>query len=204
LRLLLTAAAANAQQALSVGVTGGAPFTSVVNGNTVNSIQSISKSTNFTIGGAIQVNLPLNLRIEVDGLFRPWSFNLTSLNVFQDISAQQYSFPVLLEYRLPGPPLIKPFVEAGLQFDRLAGISAAAKSTITSGPGELLHQSDASIVLGAGIDVKVPKIIRFSGELRYIAKPSRISKTSPISIRLKCSSASTFEIRRTRGDSGAG
>jgi hypothetical protein len=168
LRLLLTAAAANAQQALSVGVTGGAPFTSVVNGNTVNSIQSISKSTNFTIGGAIQVNLPLNLRIEVDGLFRPWSFNLTSLNVFQDISAQQYSFPVLLEYRLPGPPLIKPFVEAGLQFDRLAGISAAAKSTITSGPGELLHQSDASIVLGAGIDVKVPKIIRFSGELRYI------------------------------------
>ncbi len=164
---LLTAGVANAQ-ALSVGVIGGAPFTNVVNGNTLNSIQSISKSTNFTIGGAIQVNLPLNLRIEVDGLFRPYSFNLTSPNLVQDISAQQYSFPVLLEYRLPGPPLIKPFVEAGLQFDHLAGISAAAKSAITSGPGELLRQSDAGIVIGAGIDVKVPLIIRLSGELRYI------------------------------------
>lgn len=164
---LLSAGMAHAQ-ALSVGVMGGAPFTNVVNGNTLNSIQSISKSTNFTIGGAIQVNLPLNLRIEVDGLFRPYSFNLTSLNVVQDITAQQYSFPVLLQYRLPGPPLIKPFVEAGLQFDHLAGISAAAKSVIASGPGELLHQSDASVVIGAGIDVKVPKIIRFSGELRYV------------------------------------
>jgi hypothetical protein len=164
---LFTAGVANAQ-ALSVGVIGGAPFTNVVNGNTLNSIQSISKSTNFTIGGAVQVNLPLNLRIEVDGIFRPYSFNLTSLNLAQDISAQQYSFPVLLEYRLPGPPLIKPFVEAGLQFDHLAGISAAAKSAITSGPGELLRQSDAGIVIGAGIDVKVPLIIRLSGELRYI------------------------------------
>lgn len=164
---LFTAGIANAE-ALSVGVIGGAPFTNVVNGNTLNSIQSISKSTNFTIGGAIQVNLPLNLRIEVDGLFRPYSFNLTSPNLVQDISAQQYSFPVLLEYRLPGPPLIKPFVEAGLQFDHLAGISAAAKSAITSGPGELLRQSDAGIVIGAGIDVKVPLIIRLSGELRYI------------------------------------
>lgn len=164
---LLTAGMAQAQ-ALSVGVIGGAPFTNVVNGNTLNSIQSISKSTNFTIGGAIQVNLPLNLRIEVDGLFRPYSLNLTSLNLVQDITAQQYSFPVLLEYRLPGPPLIKPFVEAGLQFDHLAGISAAAKSAITSGPGELLHQSDAAIVIGAGVDVKVPLIIRLSGELRYI------------------------------------
>jgi len=164
---LLSAGVANAQ-ALSVGVIGGAPFTNVVNGNTLNSIQSISKSTNFTIGGAIQVNLPLNLRIEVDGLFRPYSFHLTSLNLVQDITAQQYSFPLLLEYRLPGPPLIKPFLEAGLQFDHLAGISAAAKSAITSGPGELLRQSDAGIVIGAGIDVKVPLIIRLSGELRYI------------------------------------
>jgi hypothetical protein len=164
---LLSAGVANAQ-ALSVGVIGGAPFTNVVNGNTLNSIQSISKSTNFTIGGAIQVNLPLNLRIEVDGLFRPYSFNLTSLNLVEDITAQQYSFPVLLEYRLPGPPLIKPFLEAGLQFDHLAGISAAAKSAITSGPGELLRQSDAGIVIGAGIDVQVPLIIRLSGELRYI------------------------------------
>jgi hypothetical protein len=166
--LCLPGVATARAQALSVGVTAGAPFTNVVNGNTIGSLQSISKSANFTIGGAIQVNLPLNLRIEVDALFRPYSFHLTSLNLVDDVSAQQYSFPVLLEYRLPGPPLIKPFVEAGFQFDHLAGISAAVKSAIASGPGELLRQSDGGFVLGAGIDVKVPLIIRLSGELRYI------------------------------------
>ncbi len=163
---LFSMGAANAQ-GLSVGAIGGAPFTDVVNGNTVNGIQSVAKSTNFTIGGALQVNLPLSLRLEVDALFRPYSFNLTSRDIGEDISGQQYRFPVLLQYRLGGPPLIKPFVEAGLSFDHIAGISAAAKSAITSGPGTLLHQSDAGIVLGAGIDVKVPLIIRVSGEIRY-------------------------------------
>jgi hypothetical protein len=151
-------------QSISVGALGGAPFTDVVNGNTVNGIQSIAKSTNFTIGPSLQVNLPASLRIEVDALFRPYSFNLTGVNIANDISALQWRFPFLLQYRF-GTPVVKPFVEAGLSFDHLSGISAAAKS-ITSGPGQLLHSSDAGLVLGAGIDVKVP-FIRLSGELRY-------------------------------------
>jgi hypothetical protein len=60
---------------------------------------------------------------------------------------------------------VKPFVEAGLSFEHLSNISPAAKS-ITSGPGQLLHSSDAGIVLGAGLDVKVP-FVRLSGRLRY-------------------------------------
>jgi hypothetical protein len=163
---LLSIGAAHAQ-ALSVGVIGGAPFTDVVNGDTVNGVQSIAKSSNFTVGGVVQVNLPLSLRLEVDALFRPYHINLSGVNFVRDISAQQYRFPVLLQYRFGGPPVLKPFVEAGLSFDHLAGISDAAKSAIASGPGALLHQSDAGIVLGAGIDIKVPLIIRLSGELRY-------------------------------------
>jgi len=162
--LFLIAFAAGAQS-LSVGVLGGAPFNDVVNGDQINGLQSIAKSPNFTIGGEVQVNLPLNLRLEVDGLFRPYHFTINSLNIAEDITAQQYRFPVLLAYRFKAP-LVKPFVEAGLSFDHLAGISAAVKSTIASGPGQLLHQSDASFVLGAGIDVKVV-LVRVSGELRY-------------------------------------
>jgi hypothetical protein len=60
---------------------------------------------------------------------------------------------------------VKPFVEAGLSFEHLSGISDAVKS-ISSGPGQLLHSSDAGIVLGAGVEVKVP-FVRVSGELRY-------------------------------------
>ena len=111
---VFTAAAASAQD-LSVGVLGGAPFTDVVNGNTVNGIQSIAKSTNFTIGPALQVNLPASFRIEVDALFRPYSFNLTSVNAATDISSLQWRFPFLLQYRF-GFPLVKPFVEGGSVF----------------------------------------------------------------------------------------
>ena len=162
--LLLVFRFAAEAQGLSVGVLGGAPDTNVVNGNTINGIQSIAESANFTIGPTLQVNLPASLRLEVDALLRPYSFNLTGLNVADDISSLQWRFPFLLQYRF-GVPLVKPFVEAGLSFDHLSNISAAAKS-ITSGPGELLHSSNASIVLGAGLDVKVP-FVRLSGELRY-------------------------------------
>jgi hypothetical protein len=160
---LLSLTAANAQ-GLSVGILGGAPFSDVVNGDTVNGIQSIAKSTNFTIGPTLQVTLPLSLRVEVDALFRPYHFSLTGRNVGSDISGQQWRFPVLLQYRF-NAPLIKPFIEGGLSFNHLSGLGSAA-TQIVSGPGKLLHSSDAGIVLGAGVDVKVP-FIRVSGELRY-------------------------------------
>jgi hypothetical protein len=162
--LLFVFAGAAFAQGLSPGVIGGAPLTDVVSGTAVNGIQSIATSANFTIGPTLQVNLPASLRLEVDALFRPYSFTLTSANVTTDISSLQWRFPVLLQYRF-GLPLVKPFVEAGLSFEHLSGISAAAKS-IASAPGQLLNSSDAGIVLGAGAEVKVP-FVRVSGELRY-------------------------------------
>jgi hypothetical protein len=147
-------AAANAQS-LSIGVIGGAPFQDVVNGKTVNNVVSIAKSPNFTVGPALQVSLPLSLRLEVDALYRPYSFSLETANGPQAVSSNQYRF---------GTPVGKPFVEGGLSYDRLTGISDAAKSILFT-PGQL-HQSDASVVLGVGADVKIP-LFRISGELRY-------------------------------------
>jgi hypothetical protein len=155
-------AAANAQS-LSIGVIGGAPFQDVVNGKTVNNVVSIAKSPNFTVGPALQVSLPLSLRLEVDALYRPYSFSLETANGPQAVSSNQFRFPVLLQYRF-GTPVVKPFVEGGLSYDRLTGISDAAKSILFT-PGQL-HQSDASVVLGVGADVKIP-LFRISGELRY-------------------------------------
>ena len=160
----LTFTAASAQS-LSVGVIGGAPFNDVVKSSTISAVQSIPKSRNFTIGPSLRVNLPAGFRIEVDALYRPYSFTLGFLGGSRDVSANQWRFPALLQYRF-GTPVIAPFIEGGLSFDHLSGISAAAKSAILSGPGQLLHQSDASIVLGGGVDVKIP-FIKLSGELRY-------------------------------------
>lgn len=159
-------------EALSVGVLGGAPFTDVVTATNQNNFAFVSKSTNFTVGPAVQVNLPLSLRIEVDALYRPYSFTGTSTvpppfatSVAPvNVSGSQWRFPVLAAYRFKAP-LIKPFVEGGLSFDHLSNLSAAAKN-ITSGAGTLVQQSHAGVVLGAGVDVKTP-LIRISGELRY-------------------------------------
>lgn len=97
----------------------------------------------------------------------PYGFSLEGGNgVNYPVSAQQWRFPVLLQYRFDGVAIVHPFVEAGLSFDHLAGLSDAAKSAITSGPGALLHQSNADFVIGGGVDVKIP-FVRLSGELRY-------------------------------------
>jgi hypothetical protein len=160
-------------QAISVGVLGGAPFTDVVNAVNQNTVNFVSKSTNFTVGPALRISLPLSLRFEVDALYRPYSFSPIAqaplLTANYTVSASQWSFPFLLQYRF-NTPLLKPFVEAGVSFDHLANISAAANN-ISSGPGTLIHSSNASVVLGAGVDLKIP-VVRLSGELRYIHEGS--------------------------------
>jgi hypothetical protein len=165
--LLLVCASFACAQSLSVGLLGGAPFSDIVNSGSVNinSTTFSPTSPHFTIGPAIQVNLPLSLRIEVDALYRPYGLTVSGPQVNQDLSGQQWRFPVLLQYRFHAP-LVKPFVSAGFSYEHLSGISSAFQSAITSGPGTLLHQNNVGIVLGAGVDVKVP-LVRVSGELRY-------------------------------------
>ena len=172
---VFSAISANAQ-IFSVGVLGGAPFTDVVKATTQNDITYASNSANFTVGPAVQINLPFSLRFEFDALYRPYSFTTAcairpnvTCPVSSKVSADQWSFPFLAQYRFKAP-IVKPFVEAGVSFDHLASISSAANA-IASGSGHLVQQSHASLVLGGGVDVKVP-FIRVSGELRYIHQGS--------------------------------
>ena len=171
----LCAISASAQSIFSIGVIGGAPFTDVVSATNQNNLAFISNSSNFTVGPSFQINLPLSLRIEVDGLYRPYSFSATYTTIPNQFlppnfvspgnaSGSEWRFPILAQYRFK-TPVVKPFVEAGVSFDHLADISAATRN-ITAGPGALIHQTNAGVVLGGGVDVKIP-FIRLSGELRY-------------------------------------
>ena len=158
------AISASGQSLFSIGVIGGAPFTDVVTATNQNNPAFVSKSTNFTVGPSFQVNLPLSFRVEVDALYRPYSFTASELLGAFNVSGTEWTFPVLAQYRFK-TPLVKPFLEVGVSFDHLSNLSAAA-SDITSGPGTLIHQTNAGVVLGGGVDVKIP-FIRLSGELRY-------------------------------------
>jgi hypothetical protein len=168
----LCAIPACAESIFSIGVIGGAPFTDVVNRINEPGYLFSSTSTNYTIGPTFQVNLPLNLRFEFDALYRAYDFAATS-NVSaplatglapSNVSANQWSFPMLAQYRFKFP-VVKPFLEAGLAVNHLSDVSVVG-ANITSGPGELIRQTNAGVVIGGGVDVKVP-FVRISGELRY-------------------------------------
>jgi len=165
------AGAANAQSIFSVGVLGGAPFTDVTSAVSTSTLSSVPKSTNFTVGPAFQVNLPVGFRFEVDALYRPYSFQITSISpVGPTVSANQWQFPFLLQYRFK-TPVVKPFVEVGVSFDHLSDISAAAQIIGAGQTGSFVHASHAGVVLGGGVDVKIP-FVRLSGELRYVSEGS--------------------------------
>src|SRR6185312_5908772 len=94
----------------------------------------------------------------------PYSFSNSAPFKSANTDASEWNFPILLQYRF-GTPVVKPFIEGGVAFNHLSNLSAAATS-IPSGPGALLRQSNAGVVLGGGVDLKVP-FVRISGELRY-------------------------------------
>lgn len=156
-------------QGISVGLIGGAPFADVAKTTVIGAVSSLPRSSNFTIGPVLQVNLPKKFRLEVDALFRPYKVDIGTLigvrPATSSVDGKLWRFPALLQYRF-GSSRIQPFVGAGLSFGHLSGLSAAAKSFIASGPGALANQSDASPVAGVGVDVKLP-LLRISGELRF-------------------------------------
>ncbi len=160
--LLFTSAAFG--QHLSVGVIGGAPVTNLVTGET---------GTRYTVGPTVQLLLPLGFGIEADALYRGFEFR-APISLFPNInslqtSGSQWRFPILLQYRFP-TPLLKPFIEGGVSFDRLSGL----KQTIVAASrnsGDLLQTSHAGAVLGAGLEVKLP-FLRLTPGFRYTRQGS--------------------------------
>ena len=157
---LLCAAAACAQ-GISIGAIAGAPLTDVESTTTINGISYLPKSPNFTAGVTFQVNLPIHLRLELDALTRPANFRVSSL--VADTSAEQWRFPLILQYRLGGGhKTIAPFVGVGASFEHLYQI----KNAVTSGPGSIVSNSPGGLLLDGGLDFKL-KLFRLSTELRY-------------------------------------
>jgi hypothetical protein len=145
----------------SFGAILGTPLTDVTQTTTIAGLEYLSNSTLFTIGPTLQVNLPAGLRVEVDALYRPVAYK-AALN---DVSASQFRFPVLLQHHIGSFPLIKPYAEAGLSFEHLVNLSQAA-TLLPSKPGAIVQTTHSGLVLGAGLDIKVP-FIRISPEFRF-------------------------------------
>ena len=159
LTLLLTVPAS--AEIFSFGAVVGTPLTDVTQTTTIAGLNYLRNSTLFTIGPSLQVSLPAGLRIEVDALYRPVAYKAAT----NDVSASQFRFPVLVQRHLGSFPLVKPYAEAGLSFDHLTNLTQAA-SLLPNHPGAIVQTTHAGLVLGAGLDIKIP-FIRLSPEIRY-------------------------------------
>ncbi len=150
-------------QPVGAGLKIGAPFNQMFqnqpNPNMDVGVPSAS-SNSYTIGGYVEVRLPLSLSIEGDALYRGFKFSavVPSPQVLSSISGTggQWDFPVVAKYKfLKGP--IRPYVEGGLDFSHLSNVP----SFVTAN-----HNTNFGIALGAGVEVHA-LVLRISPEIRY-------------------------------------
>ncbi len=126
-------------------------------------VQYDPQSLHFTVGGAFQLDLPFQIRLEIDALYRPASFSVSSQT--NDVTAAHWRFPVMGKYRFKnkiGGGHLEPFAGAGFNFDHLYQVSNA----IASGPGSIVSNSPGGVLLVGGVDFKAFGK-RLSAEGRY-------------------------------------
>jgi hypothetical protein len=167
-------------QLFSFGLKGGVPLTDFVNAasgdNAAGFIDFATHTNRYIIGATGELHLPLHLSIEADVLFRHVNYQETAQagNVLTtgSTSSNDWEFPVLGKFRF-GPKLIHPFVDAGIAFDTLQGLSQTVTSTVnsitstsSSSPTQVLHNTVHGYVFGGGLDIKF-LLIHIQPEIRY-------------------------------------
>lgn len=179
--LLLLSGVSAYPQLISLGAKAGVPLTDFVNGADSRTGFNFNTTTNrYLIGPTAELHLPAGFSIEVDALYRHFSFatnnQLVDALTNQRTTASSWEFPVLLKYRIPTPvPLVKPFIDGGVAFNTLTGVKQTATSlffpgrgntTSTTNPTQLNENNTMGVVVGAGVEVKA-LFLRVSPEIRY-------------------------------------
>lgn len=165
--LLWLAVTTGASAQVSFGVRGGLPFTNLFSAVSNPGETFTSSSTQFIIGPTVELHLPAGFGVEVDALYRNFHYS-ASTNLVDELvnstASNAWEFPLLLKYRTPGH-FVRPFLDAGVSFDRWSGfkqITSAAGLSSTSNPSGV----NTGFVAGAGIELPLP-VVRLSPEIRY-------------------------------------
>jgi hypothetical protein len=174
LLLMLCGAVTVFSQPVSIGVKAGLPFTDFV--NTVNSGQFnlTSNSNRYIVGLDAELHLPFGFGVEFDALYRHFNFtssgNLVDVFTTQRSTGNDWEFPLLAKYRFK-MPIVRPFVDAGVAWSTLQGLSQSVTQVIngraaTGTPTPPNETTVTGFVLGAGVDIHA-LLIHVSPEIRY-------------------------------------
>jgi hypothetical protein len=172
----LLGAVSACSQPFTAGVKLGVPLTDFIT-----TVQNASSSVpNRFIGGVTgELRLPFGLGVEVDALYRRIHYQDAVGSILGTLTtdrttANSWEFPVLVKYRFP-TRIARPYVDAGVSFDTLSGLTDTITQTIqttqssthtTSTPASLQNNSTKGFVIGAGVDIHAI-VLHLSPEIRY-------------------------------------
>jgi len=150
----VASAAALAQQPFGFGLKAGVPLSHALSTTPGNAINYVETTHRYTIGPYAEFRLPSGFSVELDALYRSYSFRQT-LPVAPAISTGAWEFPLLARKRLFGGP-IEPYIEGGVALSHLSVKDIA----------ELNHRTNGGVVLGAGVSFHLG-LVRVTPEIRY-------------------------------------
>ena len=180
--LFLAGTAAAFAQPFSFGIKGGVPLTDFFDAVHSDNFGYFSSTNRYIVGPTAELRLPFGFGIEFDALYRHLHYtsvepsaNPLISSVTSSTESGAWEFPLLLKYRFHFP-LVRPFVDGGVAWDTLSGLSQTVtqiipvSGTITSSsnssPSELQHSTINGIVFGGGVDIHA-LVIHILPEIRY-------------------------------------
>ena len=151
------------------GVKIGVPFTDVLNAKNNPNTLINTDTQRYTVGGSIEVKLPLRFSVEGDVLYQSFSFRSglygstgSVLTAFSDVDSKQFEFPILAKYRFSGG-VVRPYVGAGASFRRLSDIGRLTNFVTGTNTGNDLG---TGFVAEGGVQFKL-LFLKVSPELRF-------------------------------------
>jgi opacity protein-like surface antigen len=177
--LLILGASAALAQPVGFGLKGGIPSNDFTNAVQSGRFNYTSSSQRYIVGPMLELRLPAGFSIELDALYRRFSYSSISnpidLLINQRTTANAWEFPLVAKYKFK-TSIARPYVEGGIAWDTLTGLKQDIQQTViptktttttsSSTPTELHNSTTKGFVLGFGLDVKA-LVIHIAPEIRY-------------------------------------
>jgi hypothetical protein len=169
--LLLLGSISALAQPFTFGIKAGVPFTDFVNATQTGTFNYTSSTQRYIVGPTAELRLPFGFGVEFDALYRRLSYtgsgNLVDAFATSKTTAGNWEFPLLLKYRFSFP-IVRPFVDGGVAWNTLTGLSQTVSevSPVPLGNSAANKTTTMGFVLGAGVDIHAI-FLHISPEVRF-------------------------------------
>ena len=127
---------------------------------------TLHSGTHFVLGPTVEFHFPAGVGVEFDALYRRLGYKAAGNLVDSVVSTSAptaWEFPLLLKYRVPGP-VVRPFLDAGVAFDRWSGVKQITNLDVVTKSSQ--SGGNTGLVLGGGIELHAA-VVRISPEIRF-------------------------------------